>query len=325
MVDTWIRDASNPTSQEETILAQDNYFKIITLIYVPIQIILLISALYLVNTYSLRWYEWLGFCMSIGLVTGGIGINLAHEFMHKNNAIHQYMSKLLLVMVCYGHFIIEHVRGHHLHVATPEDPASARFGESVYQFLPRTIINSFRSALALEHKRLRQKNLSIFSFYNQFWWIIGGPLILISSCYLLGGIKAVMFFLFQSIIAILMLELVNYIEHYGLERKKLANGSYERVSPCHSWNANHWLSNTILLHLQRHSDYHTYGARPYQVLRHVDFSPQLPSGYLGMMFLALFPPLWRKVMDKRVLAYKNQLSSVDNSISSFDNNRFESL
>lgn len=309
LIDSLVRDSSNPDATQEKQLLGDPYFKLITFIYVPIQIIALIAALYIVSTHSLAWYEWLGFCMSIGLVTGGMGINLAHEFMHKNTFLEQLLSKSLLSMVCYGHFIIEHVRGHHLRVATPDDPASAKLGESLYQFLPRTIIGSFRSALHLETKRLGQKQYALYSYHNQFWWIILVPILISAACYLIGGLPTLCFFLLQSIVAILILELVNYIEHYGLERQKLANGQYERVSPCHSWNANHWLSNQLLFHLQRHSDHHTHGARPYQVLRHQEESPQLPSGYLGMMCLALFPPLWRAVMDKRAMNYKNQFFS----------------
>ena len=304
LIDYWFRDSSNPEGPDEKKLLRDPYFKIITLIYVPVQIGYLIAALYLVNTHQLNWYEWLGFCMSIGLMTGGVGITIAHEMMHKNSRIQQLMSKTLLVMVCYGHFLIEHVRGHHVRVATPEDAASARLGESLYRFLPRTIIGSFKSALHLEYNRLKQKNLSLYSYHNQFWWIILAPLMITIICFLCGGVSLALFFLLQSAVAILMLEIVNYIEHYGLQRQKLPDGLYERVSPCHSWNANHWLSNALLFHLQRHSDHHTYGARPYQILRHMEESPQLPSGYMGMMCVALFPPLWRAIMDKRVISYK---------------------
>ncbi|KTC79951.1 alkane 1-monooxygenase [Legionella cherrii] len=308
LMDVWFVDSSNPDSTQEQRLLKDRYFKLITWIYVPVQYSFLILAIYLVVHYPLTVTEFIGFSLSIGLLTGGIGITLAHELMHKNSTIDQLLSKILLVSVCYGHFFIEHVRGHHVHVATPRDPATARLGESLYHFLPRTIIGSFRSALNLEGKRLNRLGYSWYHWNNQFYWIIGIPFLLAIALLYYGGWGGLLFFILQSLTAILLLEIINYIEHYGLERKKLANGSYEKVSAQHSWNASHWLSNMLLFHLQRHSDHHVHGARPYQLLRHIDSSPQLPSGYLGMLILALFPPLWRGVMDKRVLISRSKNS-----------------
>ncbi|KTD62428.1 alkane 1-monooxygenase [Legionella shakespearei] len=310
LIDAFIRDTLNPSKEQESVLIKDNFFKYITYAYVPMQLALIAYGAYVVSTHSLSWNEWLGFTMSIGLVTGGVGINLSHEMMHKNSKLQQFLSKTLLVSVCYGHFLIEHVKGHHVRVATPEDPATAQLGESLYDFLPKTITGSFKSAWHLETKRLHRKGISLLNIRNHFWWIITVPVAIASLCFILGGLNALGFFLLQSLVAILTLEIVNYIEHYGLERRKLPNGEYEKVNPYHSWNANHWLSNSILFHLQRHSDHHTYGARPYQVLRHMDQSPQLPSGYLGMMVLALFPPLWKAVMDKRVIEYRKRLKAM---------------
>lgn len=310
-VDAFIRDPSNPSKEQEKQLVNDNYFKYLTYVYVFAQILMLAYGAYIVSTRHLLWNEWLGFTMSLGLISGGAGINLAHEMMHKNNPVAQFYSKVLLVSVCYGHFFIEHVKGHHVRVATAEDPATAQLGETFYQFIPKTLVGSLKSALHLEKKRLTQKKCSLWGIHNNFWWIIGIPVAISFSCLFFGGVGTLAFFLLQSFMAIMTLEVVNYIEHYGLERKKLAHGGYEKVSPYHSWNANHWLSNSILFHLQRHSDHHTYGARPYQILRHMEQSPQLPSGYLGMIVLALIPPLWRLVMDKRVLAYRKQLEQLE--------------
>lgn len=307
LFDLWLKDSDNPSPEQEQDLLNDRFFLMITILYLPVQILFLAYAFYLVHTTSLQWYEWLAFAVSIGLITGGVGMNVAHEMMHKNSPVQHVISKILLSMVCYGHFFIEHVRGHHVRVATPDDCSSARLGESLYHFLPRTLFGSLSSAWNLECRRLQQKKHALWSYHNQFWWIIMAPIAIAIACYMYGGFMLVAFFLTQALFAILLLELINYIEHYGLQRQKLANGLYERVSPCHSWNANHWLSNMILFHLQRHSDHHTYGARPYQILRHVDESPQLPSGYLGMMVLALFPPLWHAVMDKRAIAYQAHL------------------
>jgi alkane 1-monooxygenase len=309
LVDAVVRDSSNPTKETEKELIKTHYYKYVTYVYVPVQILLLAYGVYIVSTQQLLWNEWLGFSMSLGLIAGGAGINLAHEMMHKNSPTQQFLSKTLLVCVCYGHFFIEHVKGHHVRVATPEDPATAQLGESFYQFIPKTLIGSFKSALHLEKRRLTQKGYSSWSLHNNFWWIITIPCAIGAFCFYIGGLSALAFFILQSFMAIMTLELVNYIEHYGLERRKLDNGQYEKVNPYHSWNANHWLSNSILFHLQRHSDHHTYGARPYQILRHMEESPQLPSGYLGMIVLALIPPVWRLVMDKRVIEYKNQLKN----------------
>lgn len=312
LVDVFIHDTVNPSQDEEKILARQSYFKYVTYLYIPVHLFLILFGLYSVTHYPLNWYEWLGFTTSIGLISGGAGINLSHEMMHKNNPVQQFCSKILLVSVCYGHFFIEHVKGHHVRVATPEDPATAQLGESLYHFLPKTLIGSFKSAYHLEKNRLKRKNHPFWSFYNHFWWIITFPFAISIGCFMYGGLIGLSFFLLQSLIAILTLEIVNYIEHYGLERKKLPNGEYEKVNPYHSWNANHWLSNILLFHLQRHSDHHTYGARPYQILRHMEQSPQLPSGYIGMLLLALIPPLWRFVMDKRVIAYREKINSLNN-------------
>ncbi|MGQ3889136.1 alkane 1-monooxygenase [Legionella sp. CNM-1927-20] len=307
LIDYLVQDYSNPDDKQEQLLKKERYFKAITLIYVPVQIIFLSAAIYIVSSNTLLWYEWLGFCLSIGALTGGVGINLAHELVHKNNPIEQFAGKILLTMVFYGHFMIEHVRGHHIWVCTPHDAVTAKLGESFYQFLPRAVVDSFLSALKIEKKRLARNQQSFYSYHNQFWWIIFSPLAISAICYLLGGWSAFLFFIGQALVAIFILETVNYIEHYGLERQKLANGQYEKVSSHHSWNANHWLSNVILFQLQRHADHHLNGAKPYQILKHIDESPQLPSGYLGMIFLALIPPLWHKVMDKRVLEYRAKL------------------
>ncbi|RMX21742.1 alkane 1-monooxygenase [Legionella jordanis] len=305
-IDYFLQDSGNPSEETKKNLIKDQYFSNIVLLFVPVQVILLVAGVILVSKTDLSWYEWLGFTISVGMLTGGGGINLAHELMHKNNSVQQLMSKILLSTVCYGQFYIDHVRGHHVRVATPEDPSSARFGESVYHFLPRTIFGSMKSSFNLEKRRLAQKNISFLSYHNQLWWIIFAPIVLAVLSFLYGGWSALFFFLGQAIVAFTILEIVNYVEHYGLERKRLANGQYERVSAQHAWNANHWLSNMLLFHLQRHSDHHIHGANPYQILEHVEESPQLPSGYLGMMLLALIPSFWFAVMNKRVLAYRQK-------------------
>lgn len=311
LLDYFIVDSDNPSSEQERILAKDKFFRQLVLAYVPFQILMVIMGCYIIANNDLSLLEWWGFTLSIGLITGGVGITLSHELMHKKEKVDQYLSKLLLCFVCYGHWGIEHVRGHHLNVATKHDPATAPFGMNVYRFLIRTLTGTVRSSWQIEQKRLDRKGYNPFGFHNNFWWIIFGPLAIMFAITYFFCAAALAFFVIQSITAIVLLEVVNYIEHYGLERNKLASGRYEPVSPRHSWNANHWFSNLILFHLQRHSDHHTYGARPYQLLRHLEESPQLPSGYLGMMLLAIIPPLWFAVMNNRVLTYRRKLARQD--------------
>jgi len=318
VIDFFIIDPNNPTPEQEKELAEDTFFRRLVILYVPLQVIMVLLGCYIISFSNLSILEWLGFALSIGLITGGIGINLSHELMHKKEKIDQHLSKILLCFVCYGHWSIEHVRGHHLNVATHNDPATAPLGMNVYRFLVQTLTGTIRSSWQIEQKRLKRKGYHSFGLHNNFWWIILGPMTIIFTIGFLFGKSAMLFFIVQSITAILLLELVNYIEHYGLQRKKLPSGRYEPVSPKHSWNANHWLSNLILFHLQRHSDHHTYGARPYQLLRHLEESPQLPSGYLGMMMLAIVPPLWFYVMDKRVLAYRDKIKTKDKYIEQSD-------
>ena len=306
LFDFWLHDSKNPKACDYHALLKQRYFRNITFIYVPIQLLMIGFSLYAVVNHELTLYEWFGFCLPVGVVSGGVGITMAHELMHKNKNLEKTLSKILLTSVCYGHFFIEHVRGHHVNVATPKDPASARYGESLYRFIPRTLQGSFLSAWHLELQRLARKGLKPWGVHNNFWWILGAPCILSLLILHFFGLNALVFFLLQSFVAVLMLEIVNYIEHYGLSRKQLAKGQYERVSPKHSWNANHWLTNSVLFHLQRHSDHHTHAGRPYQVLRHLEESPQLPSGYAGMVVLALIPPLWFKIMNPKVRAYNEQ-------------------
>jgi alkane 1-monooxygenase len=308
-IDYWFCDTSNPSTKDYQQLLKERYFRYITFAYVPIQLAMICTSIYLVATHSLSVYEWIGFCISVGVVSGGVGINIAHELMHKNDALQQTLSKILLASVCYGHFFIEHIRGHHVNVATPLDSASARYGESLYRFIPRTLVGSFKSAWKLELKRLAQKGYNAYGMHNNFWWILLVPLTVCLITFSIFGFFPMVFFLLQGFVAALMLEIVNYIEHYGLARKQLDNGKFERVSTKHSWNANHWLTNSLLFHLQRHSDHHTHAGRPYQVLRHIEESPQLPNGYPGMVVLALIPRLWFKIMNPKVDAYNNLTNS----------------
>ncbi len=247
------------------------------------------------------WWDVLGWTISAG-ISGGISIQVAHELMHRPGRIEQRAADLLMLGTCYPHFSIEHVQGHHKHVSTPGDPASSRKGESLYQFLPRTVIWGLRSAWQIELRR------------SGSWWnnrmvaYALAQLVLIGAIGLAWGMLAVVAFFAQAIVAIGLLEVVNYIEHYGLSRPAkqvtrpdgVVETSYGRVLPQHSWNASHRVSNWLLLNLARHSDHHAFAARPYPELRHYEDVPQFPTGYAGMVLLALVPPVWFRLMDPRV-------------------------
>jgi alkane 1-monooxygenase len=244
----------------------------------------------------------LGLMATVGLI-GGFAINAAHELGHKRIQAERRLSKVALAQTCYGHFFVEHNRGHHVRVATAEDPASARFGESLYAFILRSVIGSLRSACRLEAKRLTGRDQSFWTLRNDVLnaWLISVALFTVLCVWF--GIVVLPWLVGQAIIGFCLLETVNYLEHYGLRRQKLLSGRYERVGPRHSWNSDSVVANIFLFHLQRHADHHTNPLRRYQALRHVDEAPQLPSGYSAMLTLALFPPLWRRVMDPRVLDF----------------------
>jgi alkane 1-monooxygenase len=279
-------DRRNPTQIQEQSWRKTLVWAIPLYIYFFSHFTLLLIAVsaILVNTSIINY---LLISLVCGLYTGGLGITVAHELCHKKEKIHQIFADLLLASVMYQHFAVEHVRGHHLHVATVDDPASARLNENVFQFLFRSIKGSFLHAFVLDRKRV---------LYGIFLALI------FASLALFLGLKVLLFFILQAIVAFVLLEMVNYVEHYGLERKILSNGRYEKVTPIHSWNSSHKFSNYMLFNLQRHSDHHAWAHLPYTVLKHHDQAPQLPAGYPSMILLALVPPLWFKFMNPRVKA-----------------------
>jgi len=240
--------------------------------------------------------------MSTGAATG-IAINIAHELGHKTRLLEQFLAKLSLAPTFYGHFFVEHNRGHHVRVATPEDPASSRLGESFWQFLPRSVYHSLRSAWHLERDRLDKLGLPALHWKNTVLGAWMFSVVMWGGLILWLGSAVIPFLLIQGIYGFSLLEVVNYVEHYGLMRQKLPNGRYERCSPRHSWNSNRIVTNIFLFQLQRHSDHHAYPTRSYQALRHFDESPQLPYGYASMIVWAYVPFLWRRLMDHRVLAH----------------------
>ena len=289
----------NLNEKEEKIAGEDKIYDWLLYGLVPLQITALVYFLYQVSDQSLPLYYKIGATTAFGMACGIIGINAAHELGHRKNPYEQFMSKILLLTSLYMHFIIEHNRGHHKNVGTDDDPASARLGETVYAFFMRSIWGSWLSAWRLESKKLNRQNLPFWSLKNEMIVFQVFQLLLLTIIAVAYGIKTILFFLCGAFIGILLLETVNYIEHYGLRREKTAKG-YERTKPVHSWNSNHPLGRLFLLELTRHSDHHYMANRKYQLLRHFDKSPQLPLGYPGMMLISFFPPLWFMIMNKKI-------------------------
>ncbi|WP_020409442.1 alkane 1-monooxygenase [Hahella ganghwensis] len=297
------KDPINPDEQDEVpTMEEDPFYKRLTLLSVPLYLILVFWSAHIFTAEQFNWVGKLGWMLSIGTV-GALAITIAHELIHKDEKLERLFGGVLLSLVSYGGFKVEHLRGHHVNVSTPLDASSARFNQSLYQFLPHAYLHNFLNAWKLEKKRLSKKGKSLLSFQNELIWWYGLSLFWLILCFAFWGVGGAVFFLAQSFVAFTLLEIVNYLEHYGLHRRKLENGRFERVQPEHSWNSNYFLTNLFLFHLQRHSDHHANAKRRYQVLRHYDHAPQLPAGYATMVLLALIPPLWFKVMNPKVEAY----------------------
>jgi alkane 1-monooxygenase len=295
-------DARNPPESVIKALEQDRYYRWCTYAYIPVQYGGLIFACWMWSHGELSLVESLGLALTVAMVSG-IAINTAHELGHKRASLERWLSKVALAQSGYGHFFIEHNRGHHVRVATPEDPASSRLGESFYRFLPRTVIGSVRSAWELERVRLRRLESPMWTPRNDILSAWAMTVVLFGALVAIFGVVVLPYLLLQAVLGFSLLEVVNYLEHYGLLRERREDGRYERTRPEHSWNSNNTASNVLLYHLQRHSDHHANPVRRYQALRHVEEAPQLPTGYAGMILTAVIPPLWRRVMDHRVLAH----------------------
>ncbi|NKY55372.1 alkane 1-monooxygenase [Nocardia flavorosea] len=295
-------DGSNPRDEDYETLSNDRYYRWCTYLFLPIQLVGLALAGYLWSGSELDIVDKLGLAVTLGLVSG-IGINAAHELGHRVERLERWLAKIALAQSGYGHFFVEHNRGHHARVATPEDPASARFGESLWEFLPRSVAGGFRSALRLERDRLRRTGSGWWSPNNHILQTWAMTSVLFGALMLVFGWHILPYLLLQAVIGAGLLETVNYIEHYGLLRERRPNGRYRRCTARDSWNSDRLVTNIFLFHLQRHSDHHANPGRRYQTLRSTDEAPQLPAGYATMVVLAGIPPLWRRVMDKRVLAH----------------------
>jgi alkane 1-monooxygenase len=293
-------DPTNPPDSVLKYLEQDRYYRWCTYVFIPVQYAGLVLACWLWSNGDLSVLDSVGLAFTVGVV-GGIAINTAHELGHKRASSEKWLSRVALAQTGYGHFFIEHNRGHHVRVATPEDPASSRLGESFWAFLPRTVAGSLSSAWGIEAARLDRLGKSHWTLRNDVLGAWAMTVVLFAVLAVVFGPVVLPYLLLQAVIGFSLLEVVNYLEHYGLLRQKREDGRYERCLPEHSWNSNNVASNVLLYHLQRHSDHHANPTRRYQALRHVEEAPQLPTGYAGMIVLAWFPPLWRRVMDPRLL------------------------
>lgn len=293
-------DRSNPPEQVVPQLEADNYYRLLNHLTVPLHFITLIAGAWFVTRHDLSISGLLAISLTTGVISG-FGVNIGHELGHKKNHVDRLAARLVLAVPFYGHFTMEHNVGHHAQVATPEDCASARFGESIYRFATREIPGGVKRGWRLELDRLRRGNYRTWGWHNEILQSYLVSVILYAGITAVFGFAALPFLVLQAAYAWWQLTSANYVEHYGLLRAKLPNGRYERCRPQHSWNANHIASNLVLFHLERHSDHHAHASRRYQSLRHYDDVPQLPSGYFGMFLLAYVPFLWRKVMDKKVL------------------------
>lgn len=303
-------DKNNPSEDAIARLEKDPYYTRVVRAFIPLQYLATFMGAHLYTRKSTPFADKLGIAISVGTMNG-IAITNAHETGHKTDRLNHILSHLVLAPTGYGHFRVEHNYGHHKWVATPQDPASSRMGESFWQFLPRTVFGGIKSAIEIEKKRLARQGKGFWTFKNELlqgWALSAG---LYTTLVAMFGRKVIPYIAIQAVYGFSLLEVINYIEHYGLLRQS-EQGKYERTQPEHSWNSNQVLTNIFLYQLQRHSDHHANPTRSFQSLRHFEEAPQLPAGYATMLMAAYIPPLWYKIMDKRVAQhYKGDLSKAN--------------
>lgn len=291
---------ANMNAAEEELAKKDKTYDFLLYLIVLLQYSLLIKFLIAMKEDVMTWQDVTGRIFVMGLLCGTFGINVGHELGHRINKLEQTLAKALLLTSLYMHFFTEHNKGHHKRVATPDDPSSARYGEPVYIFYFRTIIFSYLSAWHIANDEVKKKGKPVFSLQNEMLQFHIIQTIFLAVIFFVFNWLVLLYFIAAAFIGILLLETVNYIEHYGLQRKPTGDGKYERAMPEHSWNSDHVIGRLMLFELSRHSDHHYLASRKYQVLRHHDDAPQMPTGYPGMMILSLFPPAWFYVMNRRI-------------------------
>ena len=295
-------DRHNPPEEVVRHMAQDNYYRILLYVGIVLLFASFFAVAWFLGTYRIPWWAYTVLALGTGFQSSG-AILLGHELGHKNNRADRIAAQVANGLVGYGHFCIEHNVGHHVHVATPEDCASARMGESIYKFVRREIPGAFKRGWHHERERLAKQGHGPFTWHNPIllsWTLtlaVGAALIAMFGWVLLP------FLIIHHVYAWYGLTQANYVEHYGLLRQKMPNGRYEACKPHHSWNTNHIFSNLLTFHLQRHSDHHANALRPYQTLRDFEELPRLPSGYPGSFGLAAFPSQWFKIMDPKLMRW----------------------
>ncbi|MEQ9266768.1 MAG: alkane 1-monooxygenase [Balneolaceae bacterium] len=290
----------NVEEHERLKLLKKSLFDWLLYLNLPLLYGILILFIFTIDQNSLATYELVGNILSVGIVIGTCGINVGHELGHRKSKWENTIAQLLLIPALYIHFFIEHNRGHHKYVGTEKDPASAEKGQGLYHFWIKSTFMGYLNAWKLEGKRLQKSGQSALSFKNQMIRFTLVQFTYILIIYMLVSPVALVATLLAGVVGVLLLETINYLEHYGLRREKLQNGRYEKVHPRHSWNANFQFGRIVLYELTRHSDHHFIASKKYQVLDHHDSSPQLPFGYPMMILVALVPPLWFWIMDSRI-------------------------
>lgn len=295
-------DRHNPPEEVVPLMAKDNYYRVLLYVAIVLTFTQFFVVSWFIGTQPLPWWSFLALTLGTGF-TSAVSLLLGHELGHKPGRTDRTAAQIVNGLVGYGHFCIEHNRGHHVNVATPEDCVSARMGESIYKFARREIPGALRRGWALEKERLAKGGKSRWSWSNEILtsWLLTASIA--AALIAIFGWIMVPFLLIHHGYAWYGLTQANYVEHYGLMRQKLPNGRHELPEPRHSWNTNHLYSNLVSFHLQRHSDHHANALRPYQALRDFDDVPKLPSGYPGSFGLAIIPQLWFKVMDPKLLAW----------------------
>lgn len=306
-------DNQNFDSESEKQLKDELFYKRILYVWAIVQTAMMLWLVYLFSTTDISIEYIIPMVLNTMIMNGGVGIVVAHELGHKNNKLDKYLAKLLLIQVFYGHYTVKHNRGHHVNVGTPLDTATSRINQTYYSFWKQSVLKGFTSAILIEDDYLKTKKLkkNLFNhevyysvFFSCLFLIVTSFIIFIFNEQML--ISYILFFIAQTFLSFSLLESVDYIEHYGITRSLREDNTYEKTNATHSWNANFILSNYFLFQLQRHSDHHLYATKNYQILKQYDESPQLPNGYPAMVLLTLIPPIWFRIMNKRLITWKNE-------------------
>jgi alkane 1-monooxygenase len=307
VLDTFVRGRGPGDSEiAADATPQGIFWRLAIWMWLPAQTAVVLCGLLAVTGSAREWLEIVTIAVSVGMTGGMLNVPAAHELMHGRRRVERLLGEMLMLLMSYPHFCVEHLHGHHVRVATPHDPATARIGESLYAFVPRSIAGGLRSAWTLEAARMRKQQRAPLHPSNRVVRGAIGLAVLYAAIGFVFGAPGILFFALQSLIAISILESINYIQHYGLVRRKSVDGRYARVAPADSWNSSHPVSNWFLLNLGRHSDHHCDAGKDYRSLARLTAAPQLPTGLFGMFVLALFPPLWRQIMDPLVARLREE-------------------